>query len=603
MAKFRLLHLCVLVLCTLALSCAQEPAAPAPRPAALPAGLNVLVIGDSNTEIGHITGELARLIETKYGYFGSGYHSLNAPIGMGSGYLPYLKIENVGWWQKPAMVQPGAPKPYLAPDGSYVWSNPAGAHTDVKFWGTAVDVYWLADPQGGEMIAAVDGANPQTIATKAETRGVHRTTLTGFAAGWHTLVLTVKSQTITLLGVDASVETPVGTPRAVVHKWGKGWATTADFLEVDPAIFAESLKLVMPDVVVILLGTNDHNLKGYNRDEYAANLTRIIARVKAATPRARVLVVSTFQVNSGWSNQGLAHYVKVLPEICRQSGAAYWDMSTWFGPWVKSNADGLMADSVHVNQKGGEKIAGQLFDEILTVAKATPLAAEVVGPGRAVGTAPAPRAIAGLQAWWRADGQAVVDEAGKVMRWMDASGNKTDAVAPWAWCRLQYVENAVNGKPVLRFDGKTSYLTFPMLTEARTLMVVLRSDKLILGHPYFNTRPFHIGVVRPMKAFSMNYAAKAVTGGKGYLNGKEVYLPDDQDAALEFDPARLQLFALVMADKVPFSVLGWGGSWNFDRYLAGDVAELLVFNRPLADDERQAVEKELAARWGIGLAQ
>jgi hypothetical protein len=229
-------------------------------------------------------------------------------------------------------------------------------------------------------------------------------------------------------------------------------------------------------------------------------------------------------------------------------------------------------------------------------------AAARIAKGREVGKAPAPRTIAGLHAWWSADAQLVLDDAGKVMRWVDASGKKTDAVAPWAWSRPQYVENAVNGKPVLRFDGKASYLNFPMLTEARTLIVVLRSDKLILGHPYFNTRPYSTGVVRPKKAFSMNYAAKAVTGGKGYLNGKEVYLPDDQETALEFDPQHLQLFSLVMTDKVPFSILGWGGSWNFDKYYNGDVAEMLVFNRPLADGERQALEKELAARWGITLA-
>ena len=600
---FRKLLTYFLVVLSLAVGYSQEaPMPPKPNTAAVPAGLNVLVIGDSNTEIGYITGELARLFEQKYGYFGSGYHSLNAPIGMGSGYLPYLKIENVGWWQKPAMVQPGAPKPYVAPDGSYVWSNLAGAHTEVKFWGDAVDVYWLADPDGGEMSATVDAGPVQAVQTKSAARTVQRTTVKGFAAGWHTLTLTVKSQTITLLGVEARVETPVGAARAVVHKWGKGWATTADYLDVDPAIFAAALKLLQPDVAVILLGTNDHNLKGYNRDEYAANMAKIIARVKMAVPATRVLVVSTFQVNSGWSNNGLAQYLQVLPEICRQSGAAYWDMSTWFGgPWAKNNADGLMQDGVHVNQKGGEKIVGQLYEELRKVAITPPAAAELPANGHDIGKAPVPRAITGLQAWWCADGQVTVDDAGKVMRWVDASGNHTDAGAPWAWCRPQYVENAVNGKPVLRFDGKTSYLTCPMLTEARSLIVVFRGDKLVLGHPYFNARPFHPGVVRPKKAFSMNYAAKAVTAGKGYLNGKEVYLPDDQDTALEFDPQHLQLFSLVMTDKAPFSILGWGGSWNYDRYLAGDLAEMLVFNRPLAAEERQAIEKELAARWGIAL--
>ena len=36
---------------------APQPIPQAPKPSSLPAGLNVLFIGDSNTEIGHITGD------------------------------------------------------------------------------------------------------------------------------------------------------------------------------------------------------------------------------------------------------------------------------------------------------------------------------------------------------------------------------------------------------------------------------------------------------------------------------------------------------------------------------------------------------------------
>jgi lysophospholipase L1-like esterase len=590
----------ILIFMLLITGYAQETQIPVkPNQKAITNGMNVLVIGDSNTEIGFITGELARIFETKYGYFGSGYHSLNASIGMGSGYLPYLKIENVGWWQKPAMVQPGAPKPYMAPDGSYVWSNVAGSHTDVKFWGNTIDIYWLADPQGGDMTATVDAGMPQIISTKTEKRSIQRTTLKGFEDGWHTLVITVKSQTITLTGVDAKINTPGSTIRAVVNKWGKGWATTADYLDVDPIIFADSIKSLQPDVTVILLGTNDHNLKGFNRDEYAANLAKIIERVKKAVPATRILVVSTGSVNSGWSNLGLAHYLKILPELCKLNGATYWDMSTWFGVWAKNNTDGLMQDAVHVNQKGGEKIAGQLYDEILKVAKDKPADAIPAIAGHEKGIAPAKSKVDGLLAWWSADNQVVVDDDGKVIKLIDSSDNKADAVAQWDWSRPKYIENAVNGKPVINFDGKTSYLTVPMLNNARSIMIAFRSNKLILGHSYFNSRPFHIGVVRPQKAFSMNYASKAVTGGKGYLNGQEIYIPDDKDDALEFDPKKMQIFSLVMTDNVPFNVLGWGGSWNFDNYMTGDVAEMMVFNKPLTDKERKDIEKELAKRWEI----
>jgi lysophospholipase L1-like esterase len=579
---------------------------PSPRPEALPAGLNVLMIGDSNTEIGHISGGLARMFEEKYGYFGSGYHSLNATIGMGSGYLPYLRITNDAQWEAYTMLWPvAAPKPYLAPEGTGITSSKTGACTRVEFFGTGIDLYWLAQAGGGRCAVTVDDGAAQTIDTRGE-RAVRRARVEKLPSAWHTLRAVVETGPVMLLGVDARMATAKPSGRAAVNKWGKGWATTQDFVDVDPTVFRDALKFVDPDVTVILLGTNDHNLAGHNRDQYAANLREIVARVKAAVPGTRVLLLSTAQVDSPWSNNGLAEYRKILPELSDQVGATYWDMSSWFGgPWATNNAAGLMQDGVHVSQKGGEKIAGRLYDEILKVAAAQPgmPAARPVANGRVVGKPmpenAVPLQVPGLTAWWSAEGQAVVDESSGVIRWLDASGMKADGIAPWSWSRPQYVEKASGGKPLLHFDGKGSHLLFPMQEGAQTLFVVMRADKLILGHPYFNTRPFSSGAVRPKKAFSVNYAAKAVTEGKGFLNGQLVHLPDDQDAALEFDPGKLQLFSLVMTGPVPFSYLGWGGSWNFDRYLKGDVAELLVYNRALTDGERCRIETDLATRWNI----
>lgn len=577
---------------------AESP--PPPDRESLVADLDVLVIGDSNTEIGHVTGGLARLFEERHGYFGSGYHSLNDTIGMGSGYLPHLSIKNIGRWQKPAMVQPGAPKPYAAPDGSFIVGDEAGAHADVRFWGDGVTVYWLAESGGGEFSAAVDGGEPRGIPTQSEKRGVRQTRLDGFAVGWHTLMLTVTKPKVTLLGVAADVDAAGGRPRAVVHKWGKGWATTSDYLDVDPTIFHEALGLLEPDVTVIMLGTNDHNLKGLNRDQFAANLGAIIERVTAAAPSTRVLVVSTIQVNSGWSNAGLAHYVTILPEVCARHGAAFWDMSTWFGPWTASNAAGLMADDVHVNAAGGAKIATRLDEEIAEVVRAArPTAAPTPLAGREVGAPPRCRLPEGCIAQLSAAGRLVLDESGRVMRWIDASGHGADATAAWPWSRPEFVADAGDGRPMLRFNGTRSYLSFPMLIEARTVVAVFRGSHLVLGHPEFNTRPFHAGVVRPGKAFSANYAATAVTGGRGFLDGRPVHVGDDRDDALAFDPKTMQVFSLVMAQPVPFSILGWGGSWNHDRYLEGDVAEILVFDRDLGDEERQSLERDLCGRWAV----
>lgn len=337
----------------------------------LPLDLQILVIGDSNTELGHFTGEMARLLEARYGYHGSGYHSALAAVGMGGGYLPHLSITNAGSWSLYKMVDGGKrePTPFIAPDGTAAISSSAGAHTDVTFRGTGIDLYWLASATGGAFSVAVDSDPPQTVVTTAAVQKVSRTRLEGLPPGDHTLTASVLSGTVSLLGVDARHDVP-GTAvvrRAVVHKWGRSWSTTRDHIAIDAQVHDTALRLLAPSVVVLLLGTNDHNLSPYtSKEQFRDNLIVLIRRVQSALPDALVLVLTTNQIQEfAGNNDRLREYVGVMPQVVAATGAAYWSMTGWFGPWAANNSAGLFADNLHMNQQGGAKIAEKLLDVIM----------------------------------------------------------------------------------------------------------------------------------------------------------------------------------------------------------------------------------------------
>lgn len=258
-----------------------------------------------------------------------------------------------------------------------------------------------------------------------------------------------------------------------------------------------------------------------------------------------------------------------------------------------------MADAVHVNAAGGAKIAARLDEQIAELVRtARPVAAADDSVGKEVGSPPEGRVPEGCIAHLSADGKKTVDESGRMMRWIDATGHGADAIAVWPWSRPEFVADAGDGRPALRFDGRQSYLSLPMLADLRTLVVVFRGSHLVLGHPYFNSRPFHPGVARPGKAFS-------AIRGKGAR--RRPWLSQRPAGAYRgrsrrcagLRPPGIQVCSLVMSEPVPFSVLGWGGSWNHDRYMLGDVAEVLIFNRELDDAERQVLEDSLCSRWGI----
>jgi hypothetical protein len=63
-----------------------------------------------------------------------------------------------------------------------------------------------------------------------------------------------------------------------------------------------------------MLGRNDHNLNGFNRDQFAEKLRQLVARGKTVVPNTRVLLVSTAQVKTPWSNMTPAHYLSVFPD-------------------------------------------------------------------------------------------------------------------------------------------------------------------------------------------------------------------------------------------------------------------------------------------------
>ena len=75
------------------------------------------------------------------------------------------------------------------------------------------------------------------------------------------------------------------------------------------------------------------------------------------------------------------------------------------------------------------------------------------------GTAPIPLPAAANLALWLSADKGVSAAAGSVSAWEDQSGNLNNAAQADAGLQPQLVDNAVNNKPVIRFDGANDYLS------------------------------------------------------------------------------------------------------------------------------------------------
>ena len=201
--------------------------------------------------------------------------------------------------------------------------------------------------------------------------------------------------------------------------------------------------------------------------------------------------------------------------------------------------------------------------------------------------------VDGLQMWVRADAGVVTDANGTVERWIDQSDAGNDLVQSAEGERPVPAVDPATGDPVLRFDGVDDVLRFPSRLESiRTVFWVLRESpsapneyRTLLGDSYYSD--FHGGYRELWHAGS---SSGFVRNGETYVDGTLV------DGTQTERPETLSVISLVTTGAVR------ADNFARDRTLSsrtwwGDLAELIVYDRPLSDAERSGVEEYLRSKY------
>jgi len=323
--------------------------------------ISLLIIGDSNTERGDITLPLKMMLDSIFGNKGTGYCTLNTNS---TGQMPQqLSIVVDSSWTMNDMRDgwtPGTP-PYLAPDGLSISSSVRNAAVRIQFSGTGADLFYLDGKAKGSFKVTIDGKKRAKIKGSISVPETARASFGTLPSGNHQMDIRIKSGTVTLFGLNVHTVFPYRQPGAVVHKWANSWASTEEFARIDSMVFGSALRELDPSTVVIMLGTNDHNLDQRDPVSVMNNLVLIVRRIQAALPSARIMILST--VNSDKSDeQGLLPlYLTVsFPEAAHKCGVEYWDMNEWFGPCTAEK----LPDGVHVSGKWGRLLAERLLNRL-----------------------------------------------------------------------------------------------------------------------------------------------------------------------------------------------------------------------------------------------
>lgn len=235
-----------------------------------------------------------------------------------------------------------------------------------------------------------------------------------------------------------------------------------------------------------------------------------------------------------------------------------------------------------------------------------------------------PDTLADLQLWLRADADITHDNLGLVSQWADQSGNDNHAFQTVDARKPSFVRDVLNSKPVMRFDGTDDYFAIDNMhydTQGQisgiTIFALVKSsssNNQILAsfdrNEYwrFSLRSGAVGGVgwytRPAIGSVHDFlTSQAYTDGKWHLiicrfgagasPDKQIFVDGEAVASADAHGGEnlgsgVTRFGFIGVGSEADAVNGATGPAQF---LAGDLAEVLIYNRALSDEERQQIEQ------------
>lgn len=212
---------------------------------------------------------------------------------------------------------------------------------------------------------------------------------------------------------------------------------------------------------------------------------------------------------------------------------------------------------------------------------------------------------AGARLWLRADA-GVVASAGRVSSWQDQSGNGNHATMSNANRQPFHVLGALNGKPVVRFNGAQSlYLTSVVSASNFTIFVAGKNSdangnfSMILG-PGGNSANDQLRWENGTQALMVGTGNRLPVTISTIGNTRTYHT-----LAVRYNAGTLTFYrdgSVTTSTKIspqgPWTTAQIGG-WFSSYFMIGDLAEVLIYDTALSDTDRASTQSYLASKYGL----
>ncbi len=335
--------------------------------------------GDSPISGDMITSTVRRKLQLRFGDAGHGFMLIGKPWN----WYEHIGIQHSvssGWQSDPMFIAKGDHRYGFG--GATFTTRAAGmtasfstvSEGDAGKSVSAFDIYFLAQPGGGEFDVEIDGAHHSRITT------ANNEIRSGFAqikvaTGSHSMTIkTIGNGEVRMFGVVLEA----GERGVQYDSLGVNGAFVGLLNHYqDEATWAQQLRHRNPDLVILAYGANESEYENWPMDQYEQDTKEVVRRIRVSLPEASILFVGP--MDRGKRGAGgiiitrptIPKLIAAQRRLAAELGCGFFDTFAAMGGegtvarWYEAKPKLMGGDFTHPTWPGSEIVGTLLHDALL----------------------------------------------------------------------------------------------------------------------------------------------------------------------------------------------------------------------------------------------
>jgi lysophospholipase L1-like esterase len=312
----------------------------------------VLITGDSWAELPPVSQAIADRLYALFGKSADGWFAVNS----GTNTLNGLTSTLIGTWtQYDASTAGLAPTNGCGIDGRSISTTATNARWLVgNVTSTEVEIFYQ-DLNGYFEYKESDSGTWKTVtcANTGTTLSVKITDMANIARTVEVRTTAANTGTVCIHGMYFTRDAVAG---AILNKCGNSGSIAQNLAVFSNKIGYYATKLD-PDVVVIILGTNDYR-QSVTVADFETHLTTLINAYRAAVPSVGIILMAPAKTN-GVATIPLVNFRNAMVRLSASLGCEFYSLYDEFGTWAQMNTLGSFDDDFHLSSAGAQTPAGR----------------------------------------------------------------------------------------------------------------------------------------------------------------------------------------------------------------------------------------------------